>query len=455
MATEALHALDESPSVVMPVDQVNEGARPPRDKQRPKTIAFYLPQFHPVPENDAWWGAGFTEWTNVVRARPRFDGHYQPHLPTTLGFYDLRVPEVREAQAALAHLHGIDAFCYYHYWFGGRRPFRRVVDEVVSSGRPEFPFCFCWANENWTRVWDGAESEVLLRQEYSDADDRAHIAYLVEVFRDPRYLHVHGRPLLLVYRVQAMPHPRRTFEMWREACVRSGLAEPYIVKFDTHGNFADPAAFGCDAAAQFLPHGIQERVRPVSIPDLGPKNRAFDYAAIVSAFLRREQPDWTRYECVVPGWDNTPRRAEGSFVVVRNSVDLYERWLRIVRGRAGADGIVFINAWNEWAEGAHLEPDDRYGDAFLRATARVVLGHEPQWPEAPNLATQALGPHVDASDGYRDLYEAYVQVQRHLTALERTLERRSRRTLDLDLAASLERSHASHDARATPRVQRR
>lgn len=394
---------------------------------RPKAIAFYLPQFHPLPENDAWWGAGFTEWTNVVRARPRFEGHYQPHLPTTLGFYDLRIPEVREVQAAMARIHGIDAFCYYHYWFRGRRPFRRVVDEVVSSGRPSYPFCFCWANENWTRVWDAAENEVLLRQEYSEEDDLEHIAYLIDVFRDPRYVRVRGRPLLPVYRVQSLPDPRRTFEVWRERCVSAGLAEPFIVKFDTHGDFSDPASFGCDAAAQFLPHGVFERVKRTSAQDVGPKDAVFDYGAIVSEFLRRESTGWDRYECVMPSWDNTPRRSEGSLIVLRNSPELYELWLRAVYERAGRDGIVFINAWNEWAEGAHLEPDERWGDAFLRATAKVILGSEPAPLETPNLAEQLLSPRADFEDLYLDLYEAYVRVQRSLTALERTLERRSQR----------------------------
>jgi hypothetical protein len=429
----------------------SEGDDPSRSASKsPTTIAFYLPQFHPVPENDAWWGNGFTEWANVVRARPRFEGHYQPHIPATLGFYDLRVPEVREAQAALARAHGIDAFCYYHYWFSGRRPFRRVVDEVVASGRPDFPFCFCWANENWTRVWDAAENEVLLRQEYSEADDLEHISYLMDVLRDRRYLHLQGRPLLLVYRVQSMPNPRRTFELWRQRCVDAGLAEPLIVKFDTHGDFSDPALFGCDAAAQFLPHGVSERVPRISVEGLDAYDSAFDYAAVVSAFIRREDPGWRRHECVFPSWDNTPRRSKGSFIVAGNSVELYERWLRVVHRRAGEDGVVFINAWNEWAEGAHLEPDDRNGDGFLRATARVVLGREPGLPEAPNLSTRPLDARTDLEGRYRELYEAYVQVQRNLTALERTLDRRGRRALDpADLEPQLELLRAASDGQTT------
>ena len=180
-----------------------------------KAIAFYLPQYHPIPENDQWWGKGFTEWRNVTRARPLYPRHYQPHLPADLGFYDLRLPEVRQAQAELAHAFGLHGFCYYHYWFNGRRVLQRPFEDVLASGEPDFPFCLCWANENWTRRWDGSDDEILLEQIYSEQDDRDHLLSLLTAFRDPRYIRIEGKPLFLVYRTSALPHPARTAEIWR------------------------------------------------------------------------------------------------------------------------------------------------------------------------------------------------------------------------------------------------
>ncbi len=206
------------------------GGRP-----RTKALAFYLPQFHPIPENDEWWGPGFTEWANVARARPRYPGHYQPHVPGELGYYDLRVPEVREAQAALAREHGISGFVYYHYWFHGKRLLERPFEEVLESGSPDFPFALCWANEEWTRNWDAMTGTVLMPQEYSEEDDLAHIRYLIRAFQDPRYIRIDGRPLLLVYRAELLPDPQRTFRLWRDEAKAAGIPDLYLCYVESHG----------------------------------------------------------------------------------------------------------------------------------------------------------------------------------------------------------------------------
>lgn len=200
----------------------------------PRLLAFYLPQFHPIPENDAWWGQGFTEWTNVAGAKPLFRGHYQPHLPADLGYCDLRVPEVREHQAALARQYGIHAFCYYHYWFHGKRLLERPFQEVLDTGRPDFPFCLCWANEPWSRQWLGQSRHVLMDQRHSPEDDRSHARWLCRALEDPRYFRVRGRPVLLVYRPARLPEPHATAARFREEVERAGLPDPWLVGVDAH-----------------------------------------------------------------------------------------------------------------------------------------------------------------------------------------------------------------------------
>ena len=222
-----------------------------------RLLAFYLPQFHPVPENDEWWGKGFTEWTNVAKGQPLFPGHYQPHLPADLGFYDLRVPEVRQAQADLAREYGIYGFCYYHYWFNGKRLLERPLDEMLATGEPAFPFCLCWANENWTKVWDGADQHILIAQEYSPEDDRRHIQWLVRVFRHQNYIRIDGKPLFLIYRISKLPDPMQTTSIWREEARKAGIGEIYLATVESlREDRVDPTHNGCDAAVEFQPDWI-------------------------------------------------------------------------------------------------------------------------------------------------------------------------------------------------------
>jgi lipopolysaccharide biosynthesis protein len=351
-------------------------------------IAFYLPQFHPIPENDAWWGEGFTDWVNVARARPLFRGHDQPHVPGELGYYDLRDAGVRERQAELAREHGIAAFCYYHYWFEGRRLLHRPLDEVLASGRPDFPFCLCWANENWTRVWDGMDDHVLARQTYSREDDLRHIAWLADVFRDERYLRIDGKPLFVVYRARGLPDPKATAELWRDEARRLGIGEIYLARVESFHDERDaPADIGFDAAVEFqpdmanLPTPLRRGRAWSALRRLGLTSDAFaassvfDYRELVDRALEKPSPAYTRFPCVTPSWDNSARRKEHAWITKDATPELYERWLgeAVRRARADGHGVVFLNAWNEWAEGNHLEPCKRWGRGYLEATRRAAL----------------------------------------------------------------------------------
>jgi lipopolysaccharide biosynthesis protein len=358
------------------------------DSESLRFLAFYLPQFHPIPENDRWWTPGFTEWTNVVQAKPLFRGHHQPHLPADLGFYDLRLPETRQAQAALARAHRISGFCYYHYWFEGKRLLERPFEETLASGEPDFPFCLCWANENWTRRWNGKDQEVLLRQTYSGEDDLCHIRWLATAFCDPRYLRVGDRPLLLVYRASNLPDPRRTADVWRAEAVRLGCAEPYLCAVQSFpSDRRDPTTFGFDAAVQFAPDFSDlkprsDRARRTTRRYLKPAspyraNRVLDYLEVVERAGQAPDVSYKRYPCLTPGFDNSPRRVQGGATILTNSSpQRYERWLREVIDRfqpySSQENLVFVNAWNEWAEGNHLEPSQRWGNRYLEAHRSAV-----------------------------------------------------------------------------------
>jgi len=356
-----------------------------------RLLAFYLPQFHVTPENDRWWGAGFTEWKHVLGARPRFAGHRQPRLPGELGYYDLGEPGARAAQAGLAREHGVGAFCYYHYWFTGRRLLRRPLDEVLRSGEPDFPFCLCWANESWTRSWSDREGEVLIEQTYSANDDLEHARYLATLFGDARYFRLEGRPLLLVYRASALPEARRTTDAIRAEALRQGLPEPFLCKVESDPwveRRLAPEQQGFDAAVEFAPDWLvlAEARRDLAqgrsetrfaIRELsGTGDQVLRYSDLVRASLERPAPEYELFRCVTPGWDNSPRRSRKAVIFEGSTPELYGDWLaRIVRGAAERPAerrLVFVNAWNEWGEGAVLEPDQERGRAYLEATRAAV-----------------------------------------------------------------------------------
>jgi 2-polyprenyl-3-methyl-5-hydroxy-6-metoxy-1,4-benzoquinol methylase len=341
-----------------------------------KYIAFYLPQFHPIPENDKWWGKGFTEWTNVAKAWPMFEGHYQPHLPADLGYYDLRVPDVRRDQIAYARKFGIDAFCFHYYWFGGRRILERPVEEYLQDATADLPFCLCWANENWTRRWDASESEILIAQTYSPEDDLAFIRGLLRFFRDPRYVRVDGKPVLVVYRPQQLPDAQATVRRWRKVCQDSGIGGIHLIAALTHGNWSF-AELGFDAGVEFPPHDVRVQNRAVDVKNFVPlEGLVVQYTEVAERYLANDYRDRLVYRGVYPSWDNTARLERRAVVTVDANPENYEQWLRRAtnlteRERDPEHRLVFINAWNEWAEGCHLEPDQKFGLGFLEATSRV------------------------------------------------------------------------------------
>ena len=346
-------------------------------------IAFYLPQFHPIPENDEWWGRGFTEWRNVARAEPQFEGHYQPHIPADLGFYDLRLAETRVHQAELARSAGLYGFCYYHYWFGSKRLLSRPFDGVLASGEPDFPFALCWANDPWSRRWDGRNEDLLQPQTYSVDDDLEHIRWLLPALRDRRAITVEGKPMFLVYRASHLPEPTRTCETWRREVERAGLPGIHLVAVETAWDLGwDATQVGFDAKILFQPQ-FGWLISHVSRLSEGRRHIAgkeelqvYDYDLVIDALRDLEGVDYPRYESVFPGWDNTPRVGDRAVVIHNPSPESYERWLADAVSRARTqphdNQIVFVNAWNEWAEGCHLEPDLRFGYSYLEATRRVL-----------------------------------------------------------------------------------
>ena len=341
-----------------------------------RVFAFYLPQFHPIPENDLWWGQGFTEWTNVTRAVPQYPGHYQPQLPAGLGFYDLRMPEVMEAQAELARRYGIEAFCFYYYWFAGKRLLEKPIEAMLASGKPDFPFFLCWANESWSRRWDGREAELLMAQRHSPEDDEAVIRDMIRYMRDPRYVRVRGLPLLMVYRVELLPDFAFTAQRWREICRAEGIGEIFLTcveSFEFSRNSDGLSKYGVDASVQFPPHGDpipDDAVRATAKP--GFAGHLYDYEASVLKFAGQPMPAWPRFPGVMPGWDNTARRMEAATIFHGSSPGAFRAWLETAikqtrAHNAPGERIVFVNAWNEWAEGAQLEPDRVFGHARLEA----------------------------------------------------------------------------------------
>jgi len=372
-----------------------------------KAIAFYLPQFHPIPENDRWWGKGFTEWTNVSKAKPQFVGHYQPHLPGELGYYDLRLVETQRAQAELAKHYGIAGFCYHHYWFGGHRLLERPFNTILANPDIDLPFCLCWANENWTRRWDGMESDILIAQNHSPEDDIAFIADIDPALRDPRYIRFQGRPILIVYRVSILPDARATAERWRNYCRSKGIGEIYLVAARSFG-ITDPRPYGFDAAVEFPPHNAPHTVLNDKIELLNQDfaGLVLDYNALAQYYLNEGSDEYPVIKTVCPGWDNDARKPGRGHIFHGSTSSNYANWIRRACERTldrlrvdkNQPPLLFVNAWNEWGEGAYLEPDRKFGYAKLDVTARTLAS----LPDRGTVVAPGAHPIVIAvHDGLR------------------------------------------------------
>lgn len=337
-----------------------------------QVIAYYLPQFHPFEQNNVWWGEGFTEWTNVAAAKPYFPGHNQPRVPADLGYYDLRIDDVHRKQVDLARSHGVTGFCYYYYWFSGTTMMTMPIERHRDLDL-DLDFCLCWANENWSRRWDGSDAEVLMQQSQTSGDDKAFIESVLPYFKHPRYIKIDGAPLLLVYRVGLLDDSKAVVAHWKKRAREEGFPDLHVSMAQTFDDM-NPYEFGMDSATEFPPHKTiaADRTKDVVPPDSPYVGTVFDYEEMVFNEIAKPDQVYPLYRTCMPSWDNTSRRGVKGNVFHNASPEVFEVWLShlIMRARKvlpERQRLVFINAWNEWAEGAYLEPDRKHGHAYLRA----------------------------------------------------------------------------------------
>lgn len=354
----------------------------PEVKSSKKLIAYYLPQFHAIPENDINWGKGFTEWRNVSRSLPIFSGHYQPRMPADLGYYDLTTPGVINEQAKLARNYGIYGWALYYYWFDSKRLLSKPIDIIYENRSIDINYCVFWTNENWTKSWDGQNNNILVGQNHSPEDDIRFIAEVSKYFSDPRYIRYQGKPVLMVYRPKLFPNILETVERWKNWCMKNNVPTPYLINSEVFGYDA-PQNIGFDAAAEFPPHQgslfKQDFLRIITsgfnIFDTQRVFSCYTYESYINACTYAEQnaQAYKVFKCVFPDWDNSSRRPDSPSTMFNGSTpELYKRWLTHCINKADKDDLVFINAWNEWAEGAYLEPDLFNGHAYLNATWQAI-----------------------------------------------------------------------------------
>ena len=376
---------------------------------KPRIIGLYLPQYHPIPENDEWWGKGFTEWTNVAKAKPLFRGHYQPRIPADLGFYDLRLPEVREQQAQLAREAGLEGFCYYHYWFGnGRQLLERPFNEVLASGKPDFPFCLCWANHDWTnKTWQKGNNfrrdSMIMKMEYSKEDYVRHFNYVLPAFRDPRYITVDGKPLFAVWAPHHIPDARVFIDLWQQLARENGLPGIHFVGHTDNAGKGLPGQaadyYSADKAKEYyqavldlgfdavMSSGYRRAVallqgktrmmwRMLSGKTFAPTYSKMDYSRLMANYYVPEDAGENIYPTLLPQWDRTPRAGKNSEIVVDSTPDRFqetvETAIELIRQKEPEHQLLFLKAWNEWGEGDYVEPDLKFGHGYIQAIRQAI-----------------------------------------------------------------------------------
>lgn len=353
------------------------------DQHNARLIAFYLPQFHPIPENDLWWGKGFTEWTNVGKAKPLFKGHYQPHVPADLGYYDLRLTEVREAQAQMAREAGIEGFCYWHYWFGnGKRLLERPINEILKSGTPDFPFCFAWANDSWKGIWHGvSKGKVLIEQTYPGKQDiEDHFYEVLRAFEDPRYIRVDDKPVFMIYKPLDLPNPNDFIDIWQNLALKSGLKGIFFIGHSVHTWEVEKIEkFNFDAInivrLGYAEKQLQSKYYRV-VKKILKLPRFVKYKDAIRYFLGEEEKKDNCFPTIIPNWDHSPRSGTNALILHDSRPEFFEEHLKnvvdLVNKKPINRRIAFIKSWNEWAEGNHLEPDLKFGNGYLDVIKKIL-----------------------------------------------------------------------------------
>ena len=368
------------------------------NKTKARVIAFYLPQYHPIPENDKYWGKGFTEWTNVAKAKPLFRGHYQPHIPADLGFYDLRLPEVREAQADLARDAGIEGFCYYHYWFGnGKMLLQKPFEEVLKSGKPDFPFCLCWANHDWsTKTWVkgnmAVNNPMIAKQEYlGEKDDIKHFEYCLPAFKDDRYIQIENKPVFVIYDPLNFSNVKEFMDRWNSLAKENGLDGIYFIGTTTGrlSSYKSIIQLGfngvChnnrwEAEAKATGSRLVRRMKSLFGWYLGWSLMKYDYNKVVRYYNTPENKIENCYPVITPGFDRTPRAGRRAGIYVNSTPENFLRHVKeiyeSVKGKDEDHRVIFLNAWNEWGEGNYMEPDLKWGHGYLDALKSFLKMNE-------------------------------------------------------------------------------